>query len=164
MDGEKGALTPYMQRVKTQTEVLVPLLQHLRTELGEVKANELVYPVLRDYMRKWIAEFASTESDDPIENFHATSDKLETMFEGDVDYDILKNDNVSLDLNITSCRYADFFRQLDEPELGAILVCEADDHIADLSAPTVKFSRTDTIMKGGSHCPFRYQFGDPESD
>jgi len=164
MDGEKGALTPYMQRVKTQTEVLVPLLQHLRTELGEVKANELVYPVLRDYMRKWIAEFASTESDDPIENFHATSDKLETMFEGDVDYDILKNDNVNLDLNITSCRYADFFRQLDEPELGAILVCEADDHIADLSAPAVKFSRTDTIMKGGSHCPFRYQFGDPESD
>jgi hypothetical protein len=33
-----------------------------------------------------------------------------------------------------------------------------------LSAPAVKFSRTDTIMKGGTHCPFRYQFGDPESD
>jgi hypothetical protein len=44
MDGETGTLTPYMQRVKTQTEVLVPLLQHLRTELGEirVKATSIV--------------------------------------------------------------------------------------------------------------------------
>ena len=34
-----------------------------------------------------------------------------------------------------------FFRQLDEPELGAILVCEADDHVAELSAPAVEMSR-----------------------
>jgi hypothetical protein len=115
-------------------------------------------------MKMWIAEFASTESNDPIKNFHATSEELGTMFEGDVDYDILKNDDVNLDLNVTSCRYVDFFRQFDEPELGTILVCEAGDRIADLSAPAVKFSRTDTIMKGGTHCPFRYQFGDPESD
>ena len=109
-------------------------------------------------MKKWIGEFASTESNDPIENFHKTSDRLETMFEGDVDYDILKSDDENLDLNVTGCRYADFFHQLGEPELGTILACEADDHIADLSAPAVEMSRTETIMKGGTHCPFRYRF------
>ncbi len=150
--------TSYMQWVKTQTDVLVPLLRHLRTELGEEKANALVYPALREHMKKWISEFASNESDDPVKNFIKTSEMLEETFKGDVDYDVLKNDDEGLDLNVTRCRYAQFFRQLGEPELGAILVCEADDHIADLSAPTVNFSRTDTMMKGGTHCPFRYKF------
>jgi hypothetical protein len=150
--------TPYMQWVKSQTEVLIPLLRHIRAELGEEKGNALVYPVLREYMKKWISEFASKESDNPIENFFKTSDMLEETFEGDVDYDVLKNDDENLDLNVTRCRYAELFHQLGEPELGTILVCEADDHIADLSAPAVKLSRTDTIMKGGTHCPFRYRF------
>ncbi len=150
--------TPYMQWVKSQADVLVPLLKHLRAELGEEEANDLVYPVLREYMKKWITEFSSKESDIPIENFFKTSEMLDETFEGDVDYDVLENDDEKYDLNVTRCRYAQFFRQLDEPELGAILVCEADDHIADLFAPAVKLSRPDTMMKGGTHCPFRYKF------
>ena len=79
-------------------------------------------------------------------------------FKGDVDMDVLRADDQHLEVNVTGCRYADFFRQLGEPELGAILTCEMDDHIAELSAPAVKLSLTDTIMKGGTHCPFRYKF------
>ena len=160
-DAERPTL--YMQRVKTQCEVLIPLLRHLRVELGEAEANALVYPVLRDTTKKWISEFASRESEDPVENFHKTDEKLQTLYEGDVDYDILKNDRENLDLNITSCRYADFFRELGEPELGAILVCEADNHIADLSAPQVALSRATTLMEGGKNCPFRYRFDRPGS-
>jgi len=70
----------------------------------------------------------------------------------------LNNDDENFDLNVTRCRYAQLFRQLGEAELGAILVCEADDHIANLSAPAVKLTRTVTMMKGGTHCPFRYKF------
>ncbi len=150
--------TPYMQWVKSQTDMLVPLLRHLRTELGEENANALVYPALRDYMKKWVSEFSSKESGSPIDNFFKTSESLEETYEGDVDYDILKHDDKNFDLNVTRCRFAQLFRQLGEPELGVILVCEVDNHIADLSAPSVKLSRPDTMMKGGTHCPFRYTF------
>lgn len=109
-------------------------------------------------MKKWVSEFASRESDNAIENFFKTSDRLDETFEGDVDYKVLQKDDEKFEFNVTRCRYAALFRQLDEPELGAILVCEADEHIADLSAPAVKLSRADTLMKGGTHCPFRYQF------
>ena len=153
-----GTPTAYMQWVKSQTDVLIPILRHLRAELGEEKANALVYPVLREYMKKWISGFASKESDNPIENFFKTSEMLEKTYEGDVEYDVLKNNDEKLDLNVTRCRYAQLFRPLNEPELGAILVCEVDNHIADLSAPAVKLSRADTMMKGGTHCPFRYSF------
>ena len=150
--------TPYMRWVKSQTEVLIPLLRHLRAELGEAKANALVYPFLRNYMKKWVSDFASKESDNPIENFFKTSEMLDETFEGDVDYKVLLKDDEKYDFNVTRCRYATLFRQLGEPELGAILVCQVDDHIADLSAPAVKLARADTLMKGGTHCPFRYQF------
>ena len=164
MDRDTEALTPFMQRVRSQVEVLVPLLRHLRAELGEVKANELVYPALREAMKKWIVEIASSDSDNPVENFKRTSDTFETMYDGDVEYETLRDDDERWDLDMYACRYADLFRQLDEPELGTILVCEMDDHIADLAAPAVKMSRTQTIMKGGTHCPFRYRFGDANGD
>jgi len=159
---EAGKTTPLMERVKLQTEVLLPLLRHLRAELGVEKANNLFYPVLRRMTKDWIMEIASSESKDPIENFRKTSELHLTYFEGDVDMDVLRADDERLEVNVTGCRYADFFRQLGEPELGSILTCEMDDHIAELSAPTVSLSLTDTIMKGGTHCPFRYKFSRTE--
>ena len=160
MDRNTEALTPFMQRVRSQAEVLVPLLRQLRAELGEAKANELVYPALKRAMKKWIAEIASPDSDNPVENFRKASDTLEAMYDGDVEYETLRDDDKRWDFDVSGCQYADFFRQLGEPELGTILVCEMDDHSADLAAPAVKMSRTQTIMKGGTHCPFRYRFGD----
>jgi hypothetical protein len=56
-----------------------------------------------------------------------------------------------------ACCYADFFRQLGEPELGAVLLCETDNHMADLvGAPDVKLDRTQTIMEGAKYCDFRW--------
>ena len=162
MEKEDETPTPLMQRVKAQAEVLVPLLHHLRAELGEDRANDLVYPALRDYVRKWTSDMASFDFDDPIENWRKTSETLEAQFEGDVDYEVLRDDAEGMDFNVTGCRYADFFRQLNEPELGAILTCEVDDHIAELSAPAVSLSRPNTMMKGGVNCPFRYQFIDQD--
>jgi hypothetical protein len=60
-------------------------------------------------------------------------------------------------LRITGCRYADFFRALGEPELGAVLLCEADNHMVEVGSPEVEMTRTQTIMKGAKYCEFRYR-------
>jgi L-2-amino-thiazoline-4-carboxylic acid hydrolase len=61
------------------------------------------------------------------------------------------------DFNITRCRYADFFRQLGEPELGALLLCEQGNHVTDvLGNPEVKLERAQTVMKGAKYCDFRW--------
>ena len=52
---------------------------------------------------------------------------------------------------------ADFFRQLGEPELGALLVCDTDLAVAAVGNPEVTMTRTQTIMKGAKYCDFRYQ-------
>ncbi len=63
-----------------------------------------------------------------------------------------------LDVSVSFCRYAEYFRSIGEPELGVILTCELDDLNAKLGAPAVEFSRHETIMMGAKTFPFRYKF------
>ena len=76
---------------------------------------------------------------------------------GDIDVEWLRQDADRVEFNITGCRYADFFRQLGEPELGAVLLCETDFHIAEVGAPQVELDRSQTIMQGAKYCNFRYK-------
>jgi L-2-amino-thiazoline-4-carboxylic acid hydrolase-like protein len=62
-----------------------------------------------------------------------------------------------VDFDITGCRFAEFFRALGEPELGFALLCSMDETSAEeIGGDQVRFTRTNTIMQGGSRCDFRY--------
>jgi hypothetical protein len=50
------------------------------------------------------------------------------------------------------------FGALGEPELGALLICEADFDIAAVGGSEVSLDRAQTIMNGAPSCPFRYRF------
>jgi hypothetical protein len=58
--------------------------------------------------------------------------------------------------NVTRCRYAEMYRELGIPELGAILSCNRDAALMDGFNPDVAFTRTQTIMGGATHCDFVY--------
>ena len=59
---------------------------------------------------------------------------------------------------VTRCHFAEFFRALGEPELGALLICEADFDIASVGDGAVSLKRAQTIMQGAPSCTFRYKF------
>jgi hypothetical protein len=58
---------------------------------------------------------------------------------------------------VTRCRYAEFYRELGEAELGLLLVCSADFAMAEGFGPGSELTRKQTIMQGASHCDFRYR-------
>jgi hypothetical protein len=64
----------------------------------------------------------------------------------------------ALDIDVTRCRFAEFFRALGEPELGALLICETDVDIAATGEGEVTLDRAQTIMRGAPSCTFRYKF------
>jgi hypothetical protein len=64
----------------------------------------------------------------------------------------------ALDIDVTRCRFAEFFRGLGEPELGALLICAADFDIAAAGEGEVSLERAQTIMQGAPSCTFRYKF------
>lgn len=61
-----------------------------------------------------------------------------------------------LDFNVTRCRYAEMYRELGIPELGALLSCNRDGEFCRGYNPAIRMERTQTIMQGAPHCDFRY--------
>ena len=109
----------YLNRVKAQSEVLVPVLQRLRKEFGDDRANELVYGALRDWSRKAFAEAASKKEGSGFEVWSEMDQELAALTGDDIEYETLREEADALDLNVTRCKFAQFFNEIGEPELGA---------------------------------------------
>jgi hypothetical protein len=148
----------YLECVKIQSEVLVPILNHLRDELGNERANELVYSALRNWSGKVFAEVGATKSGSAKDKWQQMTIELDELIGDDVDVEEIQENVEVRDFNVTGCRYAEFFRSIDEPELGSILSCDVDGHIAAVGSPHVSLSIKKTIMKGSTFCDFRYKF------
>ena len=73
-----------------------------------------------------------------------------------LDYQVVKQSEDSFEIDVTGCRYAEFYKELGVPELGFLLVCGSDFPLAEGFGPDIQLTRTQTIMQGASHCDFRY--------
>jgi len=74
-----------------------------------------------------------------------------------VTYSVLEQSQDSYEIDVTQCQYAQFYKELGEPELGFLLVCSSDLPFAEGLGPDIELTRTQTIMQGASHCDFRYR-------
>src|SRR5512147_605065 len=113
----------YLDRVKIQAEILVPLFRRLRDELGEAKACELV--------RAAVAEFAAGLGRKVGEGEGSSLAKLKRMVPSftagnALDVEPLVDTEQDLKFNVRGCRYAEYFNSIGEPVLGAMLTCEID--------------------------------------
>jgi hypothetical protein len=157
MDIEINQNVSMLDQVKMQARVLVPVLHALRTELGRERADRIVSTALREWSRKVFDEIGAQVPGSPKEKWAAMTAASMPRIGNAIDVQWLKQEPDAMEFNVTGCRYADFFRQLGEPELGAILLCESDFHVAAIGSPDVELTRTQTIMKGGAYCDFRYR-------
>jgi hypothetical protein len=62
-----------------------------------------------------------------------------------IDIEVREMSTERLAVDITGCRYAQFFQQIGEPELGFLLVCSRD-FPAVYGIPGMELERTQTIM------------------
>ena len=148
----------YLDRVKAQSEVLVPVLNCLRDELGQERANELVYSALRDWSRKVFEEVGSKKEGSGFEKWSQMSEELLPLIVDDIVEESIREDSQVREFNITGCKFAQFFKEIGEPELGAILTCEVDHHMTAVSQQEVSLTIEKTIMKGDEYCDFRFRF------
>jgi L-2-amino-thiazoline-4-carboxylic acid hydrolase len=146
---------PLIEHIKIQAQVLVPLVKALQAELGEERANAIIRKALADFYRKlgekwWRAKGGSNLGEKMASAFgkFAAGDAL--------DYEVVTQTPDAFDVNVTGCRYAQFFKELGVPELGFLLVCSSDFSMAEGFGAEVRLTRTQTIMQGASHCDFRY--------
>src|SRR4029077_17397644 len=116
---------PVLEQAKIQAQILVPLVKALQAELGEERANALVRRALGDLYRRYGEEFwrakQETHLGKVMASAFATFARARAL--------VLRSREQSRDrfeMDVTGCRYAQFYQELGEPELGFLLVCSAD--------------------------------------
>jgi hypothetical protein len=147
-----------LDKTRIQAQVLLPVLRALRTELGRDKADAIVKQALRDWSKQLFAGIGDGIEGGPRRKWAAINTVFGEVSGREVEVDILRHDEEALDMDVTRCRFAEFFRALGEPELGALLICDADLDIAAVGEGAVSLDRAQTIMQGAPSCTFRYKF------
>jgi hypothetical protein len=152
------SVIPLFDEVMLQAKVIKPILDALRTELGKEKADALIGNALRAHVREEYHKIGDRKTGTPYEKWVKVWDELRPRIGENVQREYYKNDADGREYNVKRCRFAEFFKELGEPELGKILMCDFDYYVAEIGEPTVELTRKQTIMEGADSCDFRYRF------
>jgi hypothetical protein len=137
---------------------LVPLVKALQAELGAERANARVRSALGDIYRRLGDQWWRAKREKDLGQTMASA--FATYAAGDaLDYRVREQSQDTFEIDVTGCRYAEFYKELGVPELGFLLVCSSDFPFAEGFGSDIKLTRTQTIMQGADHCDFRYKRG-----
>lgn len=146
-----GVLT----RREVEARILAPLIDALGDAFGREAVIEVVRETIIRIAQEQGAALAHSMSDDSLPAF-ADSLRFWTQ-DNALEIEVLAQDEDRFDFNVTRCRYAELYRSLGIPELGAVLSCNRDWALIQGFNPTVELERTQTIMQGAPACDFRYR-------
>ena len=158
MDSTDEKKIPLLDEIKIQTKVIKTILDALRVELGKEKADTLIGNALRTYVCNVYHKIGERKSGNPYEKWEKVWEELRPRIGENVEREFIINDSNAREYNVKRCRFAEFFKELGEPELGTIMMCDFDFYIAEIGEPIVELTRTQTIMEGADYCDFRYRF------
>jgi predicted ArsR family transcriptional regulator len=147
-----------LDKTRIQAQVLVPMLRTLRTELGQERADAIARQALRDWSKALFAAVGKSVDGSPRRKWAAMQTALTELTEREVTVEMHRHDKEALEFDVTHCRFAEFFRALGEPELGALLICATDFDIVVAGGSEVSLTRDQTLMQGAPSCTFRYTF------
>ena len=149
---------PLLEEIKTQTKILLPILKVLREEFGDAKTLSIMKKALCPHIREVYLSIGERKTGNSFEKWNKTWDEIRPRIGENVEREFIVNNNKKKDYNVKKCKFAEYFREINEPELGKILMCDFDYYVAEIGKPVVELTRTKTLMDGDDQCDFRYVF------
>lgn len=143
-----------LKRREIEARILGPLIEKLGNEFGRERVLELTRETVVEIARKQGAALA--ESMGGCSLIHLAASLEAWKKGGAMQMDVQKQDEGEFRFNVTRCRYAEMYRALGIPELGAILSCSRDAALVEGFNPEIRLTRNHTIMDGSETCDFRY--------
>ena len=143
----------HLERRKIEAGVLIPMVQAFQRAIGKERANEIARDVIialaQQDGERWGQQFGRDL---------AAMDKVSGIWSagGSLEIEPLEKSPEGLAFNVTRCKYAEFYKELGLPELGALFHCNRDFAMVEGFSPSLTLKRTQTIMEGASHCDFRF--------
>ena len=144
-----------LARREIEARILMPVLNAFIKEYGKEQTVKLAAPVIQELARESGVQLAKAQGGNTIAHFFNVLSLWKR--EDALRLDIKEKTETKLDFNVTRCRYAEMYKELEIQNYGTLLSCERDAaQIAGFN-PKIKFTRTQTIMSGASYCDFRYE-------
>jgi hypothetical protein len=138
-----------LDAVKIQARAVIPIVKALEREIGRERAFAIVGGAIAD-------DYAKRQSNRiPVKNLHPRTGESASVFP--VETRVVDDSETSFGVNMTKCEFAQYFRSIGEPEIGALLTCGVDFANEALQRPDWTFTRTQTLMQGATHCDFRWR-------
>lgn len=141
-------------RREIEARIVAPLIQRLGEEFGHDRVTELAREVVVEVAQGQGAVLAESLGANDLAAFMASLDNWTKG--GALETEVVEESEEVFAFNVTRCKYAEMYKALDIPELGALFSCNRDATMIEGFNPNITFERTQTIMGGASHCDFRY--------
>jgi len=153
-----GVLT----RREVEARILAPIIDALGEQFGREQVLAIVKKTIVEVAQQQGRELASKVGGNGSKEFMEslkfwTADDALTI-------DVQDHDSHTLNFDVTRCRYAELYRALGIPELGAIFSCNRDYALMGGFNTGATLERKQTIMEGSSHCDFRFRFPGKNDD
>lgn len=153
-DAELNAVGVLRRRL-IEARVLAPMLAAMSREFGADRVQAIARDVIRDLAEAQGAQLAQHAGGCSLAHFAGTLDRWTA--DDALTIAVVEQTPERFAFNVTRCRYAEMYRALGVPELGAVFSCQRDAALMAGFNPDVAFTRTQTIMGGATHCDFVYQ-------
>ena len=148
-------------RREIEARLLAPLIDALGQEFGRDRVVEIVRRVVVEIAREQGQALAAQAGNASLDAFAGT---LGPWTRDDaMRIEVLEQSADRFAFDVTRCRYAEMYRALGIPELGAVLSCNRDAALIEGFNPAISLTRTQTIMQGAPCCDFRYAAARPTS-
>ena len=142
-----------LDAVKIQARAVIPIVRALERELGKERAHSIVGQAIADSYAEWQGKAVSTRNSHPRDN------NIEEQFP--VETEVVEDTDSTFAINMTRCRFAEYFRGIGAADAGALLTCGLDFAAEGVLRPDWEFRRSQTLMGGASHCDFRWRLRGP---
>lgn len=142
-------------RRETEARILIPFVEELIKAFGKAETLNILEKTIIQEAKKQGKEL-SKEYGNNVDAF------LETLNfwtkDNALEIDILEKSDSKLNFNVTRCKYAEMYNDMNIKDLGAILSCNRDAALIQGFNSKATLQRKDTIMNGDKCCTFRYNF------
>lgn len=138
--------------VKIESRVMIPVIKALEVEFGKEKVHAIVGKAIAESYADFVSTRIKDRNTHPVETSQG--------FDYPVESEVVEHTDTSYFVNYTQCAFADYFRKIGEPEIGALLTCGMDFAVEKKLRPNWEFRRTQTLMQGAPYCDFRWKLKD----
>jgi len=144
---------PILEATKIQAKAVIPIVKAMEEELGKERAHAIVGKAIAGNYVQW----RDKRGFEPDSHPNSDDDNGPAF---PVEKEVVENTETAYGHNITGCAFADYFRKIGEPEIGALMTCGVDFAAEEHMRPGWEFTRTQTRMQGAAYCDFRWRLRD----